>query len=62
MEQKIIKTGNSLAVTIPSIMVKTLGLRPGQPVNTLVDISQGTLTHSFPHTGQLPLFKKVKSS
>jgi antitoxin component of MazEF toxin-antitoxin module len=60
MEQKILKTGNSLAVTIPSRFVKILGLKPGQTVQTQSNIAKGTLRYTFTGTGQLPLLSTGK--
>jgi len=58
MDHKILKTGNSLAVTIPSEFAKTLGLRPGQPVNVKPDLAAGRLTITFSSSGQLTLLPK----
>lgn len=58
MQQKIIKTGHSLAITIPSEFVKIMGLRPGQNVHTRVDLIHARLTHAFNHAGQLSLLSK----
>lgn len=55
MTQKIIKTGNSLGLTIPADFAKTLGLRPGQVVHTKINLSKVTLTHTFTGHGQLSL-------
>jgi antitoxin component of MazEF toxin-antitoxin module len=58
MQQKIIKTGNSLSITIPADFVKTLGLQSGQTVETHVDTLAGTMTHQFSGSGQLTLLQK----
>jgi antitoxin component of MazEF toxin-antitoxin module len=58
MDQKILKTGNSLAITIPAQFAKTLGLRPGQPVAVKVDLATGRLTITFHNSGQLSLLPK----
>jgi antitoxin component of MazEF toxin-antitoxin module len=60
MQQKILKTGNSLAVTIPARFVKILGLRPGQTVEVKLNIAKGTLRYTFTGTGQLTLLSTGK--
>lgn len=54
-EQKIIKTGNSLAVTIPSDFVKAVGIRAGQDVSVKVQPETGQVIYTFSGTKQLPL-------
>lgn len=44
MVQKVIKVGNSLAVTIPSDFAKELKLRPGEKINVDEDFETKTLT------------------
>lgn len=58
MDQKILQTGNSLAVTIPSEFAKTLGLRHGQPAHVKLDLPSGRLTVTFTSSGQLSLLPK----
>lgn len=60
MRQKILKTGNSLAVTIPANFVKILGLRSGMEVVVKSDVAKGTLICIFAGTGQLPLLSAKK--
>lgn len=55
MRQKIIKTGNSLGITIPSQFVKIFGIRPGQTVITQINLQKAKLTHTFTGVGQLSL-------
>ena len=55
MNQKVIKTGNSVALTIPAEFVKDLGIRVGDPVKTLLDKDKGKITYSFSGAKQLPL-------
>src|SRR3989338_2587189 len=43
MYHKIILTGNSLAVTIPSKVVRSLGLRRGQQVSVSINLQKATL-------------------
>lgn len=58
MRQKILKTGNSLAVTIPAQAVQVLGLRSGQLVEVKSDLSKGLITLLFTSSGQLNLLAK----
>lgn len=53
--QKIIRTGNSLAVTIPSEFVKTVGIKAGQIVQVKVEPETGKVTYTFSGSRQLPL-------
>jgi antitoxin component of MazEF toxin-antitoxin module len=57
MAQKVIKTGNSLAVTIPSDFVKSAGIRAGDEVKLLVKIDQGQLIYNFSGAKQLSLLR-----
>jgi len=50
--QKIIKAGNSLAVTIPSSLVKTLGLKAKDSV-LVVQKDAGSITYKFLNPQQL---------
>ncbi len=58
MQQKIIRTGNSLAITIPADFIKILGLESGQLVETKSDPLTGTITHYFTGSGQMSLLNK----
>lgn len=53
--QKIIRTGNSLAVTVPSDFVKTVGIKAGQIVQVKVEPETGKVTYTFSGSRQLPL-------
>ncbi len=55
MTQKIIKTGNSAAVTIPVEIFDALCLRYGDPAEATLDSEAGTITYRFPNGRQLPL-------
>ena len=55
MMQKIIKTGNSAAVTIPVEFFDALCLRYGDPAEAIIDSETGTITYRFPKGRQLPL-------
>lgn len=63
-KQTIIRTGNSLAVTIPSEFVKMVGIKPGDEVLVNIEPETGRVTYSFSGSKQLPLsqnFIKRKS-
>jgi len=59
MIQKIIKTGNSLAVTIPSKLVKRVGLRAGDRVKSSIKAEKGTVEYTFLDMRQLPLSSRL---
>ncbi len=54
-KQTIIRTGNSLAVTIPSEFVKMVGIKPGDEVLVNIEPETGRVTYSFSGSKQLPL-------
>jgi antitoxin component of MazEF toxin-antitoxin module len=54
-KQKIIKTGNSLAVTVPSRFVHSVGIQAGQEVEVKTKPESGQVVYSFSGTKQLPL-------
>lgn len=58
MTQKILKTGNSLAVTIPAKFARIMGLKPGVDVKVKSDLTRGVLTLYFSGSGQLSLLSK----
>lgn len=51
-DQKVIKVGNSLGITLPSALVKSLSLKIGDKVEVLLD-SGNVLRVSFPDIHQL---------
>jgi antitoxin component of MazEF toxin-antitoxin module len=53
VRQKIIRTGNSLAVTIPSLFVQGVGVKPGQTVKVKPDLARGRVIYFFSGTKQL---------
>lgn len=55
MAQKVIKTGNSAAVTIPAKFVKDLGIRIGDPVKVRLEKDRGRIIYFFSGARQLPL-------
>ncbi|GMR19295.1 MAG: hypothetical protein BMS9Abin34_427 [Patescibacteria group bacterium] len=58
MGQKIIRTGNSAAVTLPAELVKRLNIRVGDPVEVKVNYVKGEVIFRFPSARQLPLGTK----
>ena len=61
-DQKIIRAGNSLAFTLPSRLVKALGLRAGDPVKVEFSLDQTSITYSFDYTRQLTLTPRLKQN
>ena len=55
MAEKIIKTGNSAAVTLPAKFVRSLNLKVGDSVKVKIDYVNGEITFQFPGARQLPL-------
>lgn len=53
--KKIIKTGNSLAITIPADFVHALGLKAGQMVSVEVKPEEGRMSCVFSGSKQLSL-------
>jgi antitoxin component of MazEF toxin-antitoxin module len=54
-KQKIIKTGNSLAVVVPSGFVKTVGVKAGQEVKVETAPEKGEVVYTFSGTKQLSI-------
>jgi len=54
-KQKIIKTGHSLAVTIPSTFARLLGIKAGQDVEVKVEPETGRAILTFSGNKQLSL-------
>jgi len=60
--RKVIKTGNSLALTIPSKSIKDFNIQEGDPVNIVINRTKVSITYVFSgHPRQLSLINKVKS-
>ncbi len=62
MIQKVIKTGNSLAVTIPSDFVKSVGIRSGDQTKVKLEPELGSITYFFSGAKQLPLLENILKS
>ena len=58
MTQKIIKTGNSAALTIPSELLKVLNLEIGDKAEAKMDFEKGSITYTFSEIRQLRLKEK----
>jgi len=56
-KQKIIRSGNSLVVTVPSLFVQTIGIKAGQNVEVELFPEIGQVVYTFSGTKQLPLSK-----
>ena len=54
-DQKVIKAGNSLAITLPSRLVRALGIRPGDTVKVGISLDQTSITYRFDSPRQLTL-------
>lgn len=59
MVQKVFRTGNSLAVVVPSGFVKTLGVKPKDNVNVLAQPEKGRVVYKFSGALQLPLSQAI---
>jgi len=58
--RKVIKTGNSLAITVPSGLIKDYGIKEGDPVIVKVNKSKSSITFVFSgHPRQLSLIDKA---
>jgi len=58
--QKIIKAGNSLAVTIASDLVKTYGLKAGDTVKVIRNFHSPQIKIKFTGSHQLSLTSEIK--
>jgi antitoxin component of MazEF toxin-antitoxin module len=60
-KRKVIKTGNSLAVTIPSKTIKDFNIKEGDPVILSVNKTKVSITYIYSgHPRQLSLITKSK--
>lgn len=58
--QKILKSGNSLCLSLPASLVKSLGLKPGDTVSVEVALDQSHIVYRFDQTRQLTLAVNLK--
>jgi antitoxin component of MazEF toxin-antitoxin module len=61
MEQKIIRTGNSAAVTIPSEFFKGMSLRIGDVAKAKMDYQKARITYTFPGARQMVLVQQTQN-
>jgi len=47
MTQKVLRTGNSIAVVIPSKFARDVAIKPGDPVHVSSDRKRGKITYTF---------------
>ncbi|MBU1931160.1 AbrB/MazE/SpoVT family DNA-binding domain-containing protein [Patescibacteria group bacterium] len=55
MKQKVIKTGNSLAVTVPAAFTQVIGVKAGDSVEVSADMKNCQINYRFSGVQQLPL-------
>lgn len=55
MKQKVLKAGNSTAVTVPADFVKKVGIKVGDQVEVETDLEKGQVTYTFQGVRQLAL-------
>lgn len=60
MKQKVIKAGNSTAVTVPADFVKMVGVKTGDMVSVTVHPDKGEVTYHFTGAYQLKLLTGSK--
>ena len=58
MKQKVIRAGNSTAVTVPAEFVKMVGVKVGDTVSVRVHPDTGRVTYIFSGVHQLRLLGK----
>lgn len=60
--RKVIKTGNSLAITIPSKAIKDFNIREGDPVSISINRTKVFIKYTFSgHPRQLSLINKPQN-
>jgi antitoxin component of MazEF toxin-antitoxin module len=59
MSQKVIRAGNSKAVTIPANFVKTVGIKIGDTVEVTTSPEKGQITYTFSGVRQLSITSKL---
>jgi len=55
MTQKIFRAGNSLVISLPTRLVKSLGLKSGGKVALKINYLKKSVTLTFPDSGQMTL-------
>lgn len=59
MKHKVLKAGNSLVVVIPSLFIKSVGVKKGDEVGVYTNISKGKIVYTFKGTQQLSLTENL---
>lgn len=62
MSQKILKTGNSLAVVIPADFGKSIGIKAGDEVKVFPKPEKGEVLYKFSGICQLPFSENFLKS
>ena len=62
MSQKILKTGNSLAVVVPADFIKNIGAKAGDDVRVFPKPEKAEILYKFSGVCQLPLSENFLSS
>lgn len=62
MPQKILKTGNSLAVVVPADFGKSIGIKAGDEVRVFPKPEKGEVLYKFSGACQLPLSENFLKS
>lgn len=60
MKQKVMKTGNSIGVTIPSQFVKSVGVKVGDEVKVKTNLSSGQVIYTFKGAKQLSIESSIE--
>ena len=53
--KRVVRTGNSLAVTVPAKFIQRTGIQSGDKVNVNIDYQAGNITYKFLSIRQLSL-------
>jgi len=59
MQQKVIKTGNSVALTIPASFAHDLGIHAGDSVKTTLQPENGKIIFTFSGSKQMSLAESL---
>ena len=59
MNQKVFRTGNSLAVVVPAGFVRLLGVKPKDNVQVFAQPEKGRVVYKFSGALQLPLSSEI---
>ena len=62
MKKKVIKAGNSTAVTVPADFVRKVGIKIGDDVEVHTDLESGCVTYTFSGVRQLAIKSSLFST